>query len=133
MINKLNLKLAGMVLIILPSLLIIFHICILLRLIPHNIVWTGRITSESTITIMALFSILINSVVIFCAAVQLQYINNSKSIYFVEKALPFVFWWLIGNTIANLFSTSKFEIFAFTPILIILSVCFYRIKLHKIS
>lgn len=132
MINKLSLRFAGTVLIAIPTLLIIFHICVFFGLVPQDIVWTGRITSESSILIMAFVSIFLNLVLIFCAVVQMGYLKNPKSILIVEKILPFVFYWLIGNTIANLFSKSSFELFVFTPILIILTVCFYRIKIHKI-
>lgn len=131
MINKLKLKPAGLILIVLPSLLIIFHICILLKILPSDIVWLG-LTSESTTTILALVSILINLIIIFCSVVQLQYLKNKTALSIVEKILPVVFWWLVGNTIANLFSKSSFEIYVFTPILIILTICFYKIKSHKV-
>lgn len=127
MVSKLSAKLAGTILIILPSLLIVFHLCIFMRILPHNIVWTGRITSESTVSIMAIISILINLVVIFCAAVQMNYLKDNRAILIAEKILPFVFWYLVGNTIANLFSKTPFELYFFTPILIILTICFYRI------
>lgn len=133
MIQKLKLKHAGLVLIILPALLIVFHICIFLKLIPSNIVWLGQVSSESSSAIMAIVSIVINGILIFCSIVQLQYFKNKTAHAIVEKMLPFVFWYLVGNTVFNLFSKSSFEVYFFTPILIILTICFYRIKMHQVS
>ena len=128
MINKLNYELAGSVLIFLPAILILFHIANMLGLIPVNIVWTGRIASESMMFVMGTVSILLNGAIMICAMVKLGFIRNDACQTIVEKLLPIVFWWLVGNTIANLFSKSPFEVIVFTPVLVVLTLCFYRIK-----
>ena len=129
--DKLSFKLAGKILIVLSSILIIFHFCVILGLIPQNIVWTGRITTERTKLILGFVSIFLNLIILFCAVVRMGYIDHKNLKVIVKKMLPFVFWWLVGNTIANLFSKSLFEVLVFTPILVILTVCFYQIKQNE--
>lgn len=131
MIGKLKFKWAGNILILLSSLLIVFHIINLLGLIPDNIVWTGRVTSERTKLIMGAVSIILNLIILLSAAIRLNYIGNEKQQELVRKILPFLFYWLVGNTIANLFSKSMTEVLVFTPILVILTISCYRIKIEK--
>jgi len=125
---RLNPRFAGKILIGVCSVLIIFHTTNLFGLIPANVTWLGRIESGFAKMIMAMVSIGLNIVIIICAAVKLGYVKSTNMSSLVEKALPFVFWWLVGNSIANLFSKSKFEVLAFTPLLVVLTVCVYVIK-----
>jgi len=130
MLDKLDVALAGKILIVIPSCLVVFHIVNLLGFIPLNITWLGQIDSNRTMVIMGLVSICLNLVLILCALVTCHYWNSPFLSPIVEKILPWVFYWLVGNTIANLFSKSTFEVVVFTPILLILTVCMYKIKNH---
>lgn len=96
-----------------------------------NIVWTGRVTSGPSMVVMGLVSILLNAIIVFCALVKAKTISNTVYRPIVEKMLPFVFWWLVGNSVVNLFSKSYFEVMVFTPILVILTFCCYRINHEK--
>ena len=128
MVIKIEPRLAGNILIGVCSALIIFHVVNMLGLIPLNITWLGRVNADRAKLVMGSLSILINCVIILCALVKCNYVNNAFLTTSIERVLPFVFWWLVGNTVANLFSKTTFEVVVFTPILIILSYCFYIIK-----
>lgn len=119
---------AGKILIGICSVLVVFHVANFFGKIPLNISWLGRIDSNSTLKIMSFVSIILNVIIIICALVKCKYINNARVIALVETILPIVFWWLVGNSIANLFSKSKFEVVVFTPLLLILTVCVYVLK-----
>ena len=133
MINKLRPELAGKILIGISSALIVFHVLNLMGLIPLNITWLGHINSDPTMLIMGLLSIFINGVVFLCAMVKCNYVTSIFLRSCVERILPFVFWWLVGNTVANLFSVSIFEAIVFTPILVVLTICIYVIKNQDVS
>lgn len=128
LIDKLSYKLAARILLVVPCLLVIFHIANLFGLVPVNIVWTGRISSSNTMMLMGMFSIALNVAYMWFGAVRSNYINNEFSERFSNKVYPFLFWWLVGNSVANLFSKSTFEIVVFTPILILLAICCYRVR-----
>lgn len=130
MLDKLDLELAGKVLIFVSSCLVVFHVANLFGYIPHNITWLGQIDSNRTMLIMGLVSMALNLLVILCAVVKCKFWNSATLYSFVEKILPIVFWWLVGNTIANLFAKTKFEVVVFTPILVVLTVCMYKLKTH---
>lgn len=119
--------LATKTLLIIPSALIVFHICNLFGLIPLNIVWMGSITSDKTMLLMGSVSILINAAMVFIALVKCRYISQRWALSITEKFLPIMFWWLVGNTVANVFSNSMFEVVVFTPILILLTLCCYKV------
>ncbi len=125
---RLDPLLAGRLLIGICSLLVVFHTANFLGIVPVNITWLGQLDSNVSIKVMSLVSIAINLVVVFCAAIKCKYIKNTSLDSIVEKLLPIVFWWLVGNSIANLFSKSNFEVVVFTPILIILTVCVFVLK-----
>lgn len=128
MIRKLSPKLAGHILIFISSALIVFHIVNILGLTPMNITWLGHVDTDRTKQIMGLFSIFINSAVILCAVVKCNYVRRTSFKLIVERILPFVYWWLVGNTVANLFSKTMFEVIVFTPVLVVLTICVYIIK-----
>lgn len=119
---------AGKILIGICSLLIAFHVANYLGKIPVNVSWLGRIDSDSTLKFMSFVSVILNVIIIICALVKCKYIYSEKMNSLIDKVLPFVFWWLVGNSIANLFSKSKFEVVVFTPLLLILTVCVYVLK-----
>ena len=131
MLDKLDFELAGKTLVIVSSCLVIFHVANLLGYVPHNITWLGQIDSNRIMLIMGFVSIALNLLVILCALTKCKFWSSASFNSIVEKILPFVFWWLVGNTIANLFAKSKFEVVVFTPILIVLTVCMYRLKTHS--
>lgn len=125
---RLDPKLAGKILIGTCSMLVVFHVANYLGKIPVNVSWLGRIDSSNGIKIMSLVSIALNVIIIICAAVKCKYINNAYLTSVVEKVLPIVFWWLVGNSVANLFSQFTFEVVFFTPLLVVLTVCVYVLK-----
>ena len=133
MINSIESGLAGKILIGLSSGLIGFHIINMLGLIPVNVTWLGRVDADRTMLLMGLLSIFLNLIVIMCALVKCNYVSVPLLTSIIVTILPFVFWWLVGNTIANLFSKSIFEVVIFTPILVILTFCFYIMKTKSVS
>lgn len=128
MFDKIGQNLAAKILIGISAALIVFHTANLFGLIPMNITWLGKIEADRTMLIMGAVSILLNAAFVLCAAVELKWVRSPLLASVVEKILPFLFWWLVGNTIANLFSETVFEVVVFTPVLVVLTVCIYRLK-----
>ena len=131
MIEKLNYRFAALALILVPGLLIVFHVANLLGFLPVNIIWTGRITSTNAMYAMGLVSIALNIAYMWFGAVRVGYIKNTTALAFSNKLYPFLFWWLVGNSFVNLFSKSYIEVYLFNPILLLLVICCYRVKAHE--
>jgi len=90
---------------------ILFHICIMLRIIPYNIVWGGRLTNDNEMYVFETISILIN---IFLSLILLMK-GDFVKFKFSENAVKIILWSFFGlfilNTIGNIFAKTNFEKF----------------------
>ena len=115
-------NLAQLGLLILLSLFLVLHFMILLKLIPYNLVWGGRLKSDKAMVRFEIFSIAINAV--FVIVILLQ--TNVLAIDIPKKTITYALWLMAGlfflNTCGNAFSKNKIEQRVFTPITILLTI-----------
>ena len=90
---------------------ILFHICIILKVIPYTIAWGGRLSSDQEMYVFETLSILIN---VFLAFVLLMKGGFTKY-KFSDKVIHIILWiffvLFILNTIGNGFAKTTFEKF----------------------
>lgn len=105
----------------------VFHLVVLLKIIPFQIVWGGRLQTVQDMYVFELGSILINAFFIF---VLLQKGMFIKSI-FSNKAVSIILWIFFAvfllNTIGNLLAKSTFEKL-FTIVTLINAACIWKIN-----
>lgn len=125
-------RLAGNILIVSLSLLMIFHVLVLFRFAPVEIVWGGQI-ADSPADLIALegFALFITAVFLLIVSCKLGYIKSSSFIKIINTGLWIVFVYLIMNLSANLVSKSFFENLIFIPITLIMAILVYRLILEK--
>ena len=88
---------------------ILFHISIILKIIPYNIAWGGRLTNDNEMYVFESISMLINvflSWLLFMKGefVKFKFQNNTVNI------ILWVFFGLfIVNTVGNIFAKTNFE------------------------
>jgi hypothetical protein len=86
-----------------------FHLLILLKIIPYEITWGGKLKNDNEMYVFEIISIAINS---FFAFVLLQK-GNFVNPVFSEKVISIILWiffvLFLLNTIGNLFATTVFE------------------------
>jgi len=87
----------------------LFHLLILIRIIPFEITWGGRLKTVEEMYVFEGLSILINSFFIFLVLQRGEIIG-----YFMGKTSVNIILWVffvifILNTIANLFAKTNFE------------------------
>ena len=108
-------------------LVLIFHVLILIQIIPYAIVWAGKLENVQEMVVFEMISIVVNLVLIFVILTQ----GNYLKIDFSQKVLNFTLWVFIVvfslNTIGNLFSKTSFETIVFTPLTFISAILCYRI------
>ena len=63
-------------LLILLSLFLVLHLIILLKLIPYNLVWGGRLNSDKEMYRFEIFSILIKLLFVIVILVQGSFFDN---------------------------------------------------------
>ncbi len=109
-------------LLFLLSFFLVLHVLILLKFIPYNLVWGGRLQSDIEMYRFEMVSIVINLFFLFIILVQ----SSIITIDFPKKTITILLWLMTAlfalNTLGNIKSKSKVEQIYFTPITIILTI-----------
>jgi hypothetical protein len=109
-------------LLILLSLFLLLHLTILLKIIPYNIIWGGRLKTDKEMYRFEIFSILINSLFVIGVLVQADFL----AIDIPKKIITYLLWLMTGlfllNTLGNAISKNKLEQRLFTPATILLAI-----------
>ena len=90
---------------------ILFHICIILKIVPYDIAWGGRLTNDAEMYVFEIISILIN-IFLFIILLMKDDIIEYK---FSDKVINVILWTFfvifVLNTIGNIFAKTFFEKF----------------------
>ena len=109
-------------LIIVLSIFLILHICVLLKIVPYSIVWGGRLKTDLEMYRFETVSIFINIFFLFIILIQSHFLT----IDFPKKTMTIILWVMTAlflfNTFGNAISKNKIEKKLFTPITIILTI-----------
>ncbi len=88
---------------------VIFHLCIITKIIPYEITWGGRLQNDSEMYFFETISIIINLFLGFILLMKGGYIK----LYFKRSVVNIVLWifliLFVLNTIGNLFAKTIFE------------------------
>ena len=109
-------------LLVLLSLFLLLHFIILIKIIPYNLVWGGRLKTDKEMYRFEIFSILINSLFVIVVLVQADFLK----IEVPKKTITYALWIMTGlfllNTLGNATSKNKLEQRLFTPVTILLTI-----------
>lgn len=112
------------------SIVIIFHALVLLRIIPFDIVWAGRLKSVEEMYVFESVSILINCLLIFIVLIKGSLIKSRIPIKIINGLLWFFVVLFALNTLGNLTSESNLETYIATPLTFILAILCWRIAIE---
>ena len=126
-----SVKLAGNISIVLMVLLIIFHILIMIGIVPHDIVWGGQIKDDVSLMKFEIFALVISFLFLVIVLVKIDYLKFRKFRKITNIAVWIIFVFFLLNTVGNLASGVTLEKLIFTPITIILSVLIFRLAIEK--
>ena len=129
--NLISFKLAGKITITIIVLLIIFHILVLLGVVPSNIVWGGQIAEKATVMRHEILRLLVSFIFL---AIIIEKLNQNKITKF-KKLHNIAFWFIIVFfvicSIVKLTSAVTLEKIIFIPVTVILSVLLFRLAIEK--
>ena len=91
--------------------IILFHISIMLKIVPYEITWGGRLKNDSEMYVFETISIVINLLLISMLLIKGKLIKEFISIKIVNIALWGFFILFILNTIGNIVAETYFEKF----------------------
>ena len=125
-------KLAGNILLFSLGLLFIFHILVLLKIIPADIVWGGQIKGvPANLVTLETVALLMTALFILIVAAKTGYIQPGKLSGAVTIGVWLIFIYLLLNTLGNLASGVSFEKLWLSPITIILALCALRLAIER--
>ena len=106
---------------------ILFHIALLIGVIPYEIAWGGRLTTKEEMYVFETLSILINLFFIFLLLQKGGYIRS----FFSPKTISIILWIFFAifvlNTLGNVFAKTNFEK-AFTVVTLANAIFIYLIN-----
>lgn len=104
-------KTAIKILLSIISLVILFHLCIIFKLIPYDVTWGGRLKSDQEMYVFEILSILINIFFGWLLLMKGHFIRRRSK----EKTINVILWIFTVlfalNTVGNLIAVSTFEKF----------------------
>lgn len=116
-------------LLIIFSLVLIFHFLVVTSVIPFEIVWGGRLKSREEMIPFEITSIALNLVMLGIVMMQAGLLKvNVKPV-----VLRIAFWCMFVlfsiNTVGNIFSSNELERLIFTPLTLLLAVFSFRLAI----
>jgi len=117
------------VLIVLLSLVVVFHIFVIGGVIPFEIVWGGRLTDVSKMRVYESISIGLNLMMLFMVMTKagILHFRINEKVYRIFFGLMCLLFLL--NTAGNIFSKNDLERMIFTPLTLIFAVLFLRLSI----
>jgi uncharacterized membrane protein len=107
---------------ILLGLSVIFHLCVLFKIIPYKLVWGGRLNNDQQMYRFEVVSILVNVVFLFIGAWRGGFIRLETPAIVLLISLWAMAAIFLLNTFGNLMAKNKLERNIFTPLTLISSV-----------
>ena len=90
---------------------ILFHLSIMLKLVPYEITWGGRLKSDSEMYVFETISVIINLFLLSILLIKGKYLKELIPMKIVNITL-YIFLVLFAlNTIGNIFAKTNFEKF----------------------
>lgn len=125
-------RLAGNILLIALGLLAVFHVLVLLGVVPADAIWGGQINGASAnLLLLEIIALLVTGVFAVVVAVKLGYLKTGRFKRAADVGVWILFAYLVLNTIGNLASAASFEALIFAPITIALALCALRLAVEK--
>ena len=131
MINRIPFNFAIRTMLVLLSLIALFHLLVLSGVIPYTITWGGKLRSLTQMRLMEFISLLVNTLLMVVISMKAGYMNP----FLRPRTITLILWFFVVlfalNTVGNLFAESMFEKLVFTPLTLVSAILCRRIVLER--
>jgi len=124
-------RVATLGLLTLFSLVIVFHILVLVQVIPYKIVWGGRLENDMQMIQFEGISIALNLIMLALVAIYSGYLKWEINRRWIQLGMWIMLALFLLNTVGNLFAINDWERWIFTPITFLLAVFSFRLAIDK--
>ncbi len=128
--NLISMRFSIDALITIFSLVMIFHVLVLLGIIPFEIVWGGRLKSNEEMIPFEITSIALNAVMVIIVMMRAGLLKVKFNPIVFRVAFWCMFVLFLINTIGNIFSNNHWEQVIFTPLTLLLAVFSLRLAIE---
>ena len=104
-----NPKLAIKILLSLLVLVTVFHLSILVGIVPYEITWGGRLKNDNEMYVFETMSLVVNLFFMWMLLIKGDYVKAIISIKIVNVVLWGFFFLFLLNTVGNILAKSNFE------------------------
>ncbi|MDX2173063.1 MAG: hypothetical protein SFY56_08085 [Bacteroidota bacterium] len=101
---------------------IVFHILVILKIIPYKLVWGGRLKSDKDMYRFEIVSLILNVFFLLVVCVRCEFIAIAINVNILRIILWIMAALFLLNTIGNLLSKNRNEKVIFTPITLLLTL-----------
>ena len=122
-------KLAAYSVIIILSLVVLFHLLVVVGVIPYHIVWGGRLKDKAELFQFEMVSIGANLLMLLVILIKAKILKVALPPKLLTITLWLMFALFILNTLGNLLSVNEWEKILFTPLTLILALLCLRLAL----
>lgn len=126
-----SVRLAQNTMLVVFSLVLLFHFLVLSGIIPFDMVWGGRLKNREQMIRFEIISLLINGVMMAVVLANAGVIQLALPHWLLQLAFWAMAVLFLLNTVGNLLSTSPLEKAIFTPITLLLFLCSLRLALSR--
>jgi hypothetical protein len=113
------------------SLMVLFHVLVMFQVIPYGMVWGGRLKDSSQMLLFEAISIAVNLLMLGAVVISAGIIKVKINRVIIQAALWTMFAVFLLNTIGNLLSNNETEKLVFTPLTLLLSLFSLRLAISK--
>lgn len=124
-------KQAGNTLLVIFSLVVIFHIVALLGFVPTNMVWGGRLETREELVVFESISLVIILIAIALVCIRMGYLDLPRLLSVAKVAMWILFALFVLNTIGNAFAETNLERYAGGFGTLLLSFLSWRVAVEK--
>ncbi len=112
--------------------LAVFHVLLLMRVLPADIAWGGRANEASgSFLVLELVGLAVIALFALLVAAKIGYVKVSRLRPLVSVGTWLMFGYFTLNILGNLVSMSGLERAVFTPVSVVLSLLSFRLAVEK--
>ena len=119
------------IMIVLLSLVMLFHLSVFMQFIPYTIVWAGKLNNLQEMRVFESVSLLLGTFNMAVFLMKGNYIKHKIPMKIINAIIWFFVFLFSLNTVGNFFAKSDFELYVFTPLTFISALLCLRIVFNK--
>ena len=127
MVRRLPFSNAAVTALVLLGMTAIFHILVLVEIIPIAQVWGGRLDSIADMRVYESASLAITAFIAYTVAARAQFVASPLWAGFLRVFMRFLAVMFVLNAVGNAASFSTVEAWVLTPVAAVLAVVFWRL------